>query len=269
MQKISESVYVETGYDGCNVGFVVTSEGIVMIDTPMAPRDAIDWRNRIAGHGRVRYLINTEPHGDHFSGNYFFEGIIIGHEGTREAILGSPVERFRDMLRQISTESEPLEAGFCFRAPEITLSQGLTLHLGAHTFRLINMPGHTPYEVAVYIPEEKTVFTSDNIFHETMPFMQQALPFAWLKSLEALEQLEADYLVPGHGGVCDRSYLPRMADTIQDWINAVTETMVKGLSVEQAQAELSFADRYPSEDRERLLGVQLMNVTRLYEALAG
>ena len=79
MEKISDNVYVETGFDGCNVGFVVTEGGVVMIDTPQIPSDAMDWREVIKKHGPVRYLINTEPHIDHFTGNTFFEGTIIGH----------------------------------------------------------------------------------------------------------------------------------------------------------------------------------------------
>jgi len=71
MQRISDSVFVETGFRGCNVGFVVTKEGVVVIDTPMVPREAIKWREEIARHGPIRYVINTEPHGDHFTGNFF------------------------------------------------------------------------------------------------------------------------------------------------------------------------------------------------------
>jgi len=37
MQKITEHIYVETAFRGCNVGFVVTEAGIVMIDTPQMP----------------------------------------------------------------------------------------------------------------------------------------------------------------------------------------------------------------------------------------
>ena len=36
MQKISNNAYAETGFQGCNPGFVVTSEGVVMIDSPGA-----------------------------------------------------------------------------------------------------------------------------------------------------------------------------------------------------------------------------------------
>lgn len=52
MQKITDSLYVETGYEGCNVGFVVTEDGIVMIDTPMSPRDAVDWREKYGARSR-------------------------------------------------------------------------------------------------------------------------------------------------------------------------------------------------------------------------
>ena len=73
MQKISDNVYTETELPGCVHGFVVTKEGVVMIDTPQTPTDAVRWRDEIAKHGTVRYLINTEPHEDHFRGNHFFE----------------------------------------------------------------------------------------------------------------------------------------------------------------------------------------------------
>ena len=66
MQQITDNVFAETGFRGCNPSFVVTSEGVVMIDTPQMPVDAVKWHDEIARHGPVRYLINTEPHGDHF-----------------------------------------------------------------------------------------------------------------------------------------------------------------------------------------------------------
>ena len=37
MQKITSNVYAETGFTGCNPGFVVTKEGVVLIDTPQMP----------------------------------------------------------------------------------------------------------------------------------------------------------------------------------------------------------------------------------------
>jgi len=195
MEKISDNVYAETGFRGCNPGFVVTSEGVVMIDTPQMPADAVGWRDEIAKHGTVRYLINTEPHGDHFTGNYFFEGTVVAHEGTRQAIMASAanVEQARERFKQANPELAPVLEGFTYRIPTITLSQELTIYVGDHTFKLTNMPGHTPYQVAVFIPEEKVVFTSDNIFYKVQTFLQQAVPFEWLESLNKLQELEAAY----------------------------------------------------------------------------
>jgi cyclase len=269
MQKISKNVYAETGFRGCNVGFVITGEGVVMIDTPMMPVDALKWREEVSKHGKVLYLINTEPHGDHFTGNHFFEGTVVAHEGTRKAVMAASVEQLKERLRQASPESLPLLEGFSYRPPTITFAQQMTLYVGGHTFQLINLPGHTPYQVAVFIPEEKVVFTSDNIFCRVQAWLHEALPYEWLDSLKKLEQLEAEVLVPGHGEVCDRSYIKEMSAFIQEWIVAVSKAIKQGMSLEEAQERVSLLDRYPMQPGNEAMApfVQRMNVARLYQVL--
>ena len=63
---------MSTGSNG--FAWVVTREGVVVIDTPLVPSDAIKWCQEITKFGPIRYVINTEPHMDHFSGNYFLGG---------------------------------------------------------------------------------------------------------------------------------------------------------------------------------------------------
>ena len=64
MKQITENVFIEDQYSvppnyrGCNSGFVTTSEGIVMIDTPMMPTDAIKLRHTITKKGKIKYIIN-------------------------------------------------------------------------------------------------------------------------------------------------------------------------------------------------------------------
>jgi len=269
MEKITDNVYAETGFRGCNPGFVVTREGVVMIDTPQMPADAIKWRDEIAKYGPIRYLINTEPHGDHFAGNYFFEGTVVAHEGTREAILAASVEQLKERIQQTAPDSLALVKDYSYRPPTVTLTQRLTLYVGDHTFQLISIPGHSPYQVAVYIPEERVVFTSDNVFYKVQAWLHQALPYEWLDSLKLLQELEADVLVPGHGRLCDRSYIPEMSAFIQDWIDVVAEAVKQGMSLEEAQDTISLLDRYPMEAGSEPMGpqVQRMNVARLYEVL--
>lgn len=269
MQKITANVYAETGFRGCNPGFVVTREGVVLIDTPQMPADAVAWRKEVAKRGAVRYVLFTEPHGDHFSGAHFFPGTVIGHEGTRQAMLAASASQFIDRMKERAPESLPLLEGFRFRPPEITFTEKLSLHVGDHTFQLIHMPGHTPYQSAVYIPEEKVIFTSDNVFGRVQAWLVQSVPFEWLESLKRLQALGDNTLVPGHGSICDSGYLPEMSAFIQDWIDAVNGAISRGLSLEEAQRQVSLLDRYPMEPGSEAMAqmVQTGNVARLYEVL--
>lgn len=266
MEKISVNAYVQPAARGCNHSFVATSEGVVMIDTPMFPDDAAKWGEEIARFGHVRYLINTEPHGDHTSGNCFFEGVGVAQEGTRKAILASTVEQYGEMLKRMGGPDSVVPPGFKYRAPAITFSEKLTLYLGDHTFELVHMPGHSPFQLYVFVPQEGVVFTSDNVTNATPPFMHQALPFDWLNSLREMQKLEADKFVPGHGPVCGKSHLATMINIIQAAIDNVTSAKKRGMSLEEAQREIKlYGDHFPQN--ERLTMVQKMGIARLYEVL--
>jgi len=81
MEKVTENVYAETKLRGCNPGYVVTSDGVVVIDTPQLPTYAVKMREEVEKRGPIRYIINTEHHIDHIFGNYYFKGagVVISH----------------------------------------------------------------------------------------------------------------------------------------------------------------------------------------------
>ncbi|MDD5190160.1 MAG: MBL fold metallo-hydrolase [Dehalococcoidales bacterium] len=266
MKKIAKNVYAETNYRGCNPGFVVTSAGVVMIDTPQMPTDAVKWREIIAKHGSVKYVINTEPHGDHYTGNYYFKGTVVAHEGTRQAILASNIDQMKERMRKTAPAEYALMKRFRFRPPTITLTKEMTLYVGDHTFKLINLPGHTPYQVAVYIPEEKTIFTSDNVFYKVPPWFQQAMPYEWLESLKRMEDMEIEVVVPGHGEVCDAGYFPEMRACVQEWVDTVNDTIKQGLALEEAINKVTILDRYQLDPEMRKMLLRF-NVGRLYQVL--
>jgi cyclase len=266
MNQVTKNVYVETGYRGCNPGFVVTSEGVVMIDTPQIPRDALAYREIVQKHGKPVYLINTEPHGDHFTGNFFFDAVCVAHQGTREAIMQTQLEALKDRIKLLDPGFESQLGNYRIKLPTITFDQSMRLYVGDHTFELIHLPGHTASETAVFIPEERTVFTGDNIFNQVQAFLHEAWPKEWLDSLEVLKNLDADHYIPGHGEVCTKAYLDEQADFIKEWIIAVKEAVKKGWTLEEAQKRISFLDRYPMGQGLEAFGPELqkMNVARLY-----
>jgi cyclase len=267
MKRITDNVYVESERSVCNTSFVVTKEGVVVIDTPMVPANAKKWAEEASKFGPIRYVINTEPHGDHISGNCYMGGTLIAHEGTREAILAAKVDDIKGMLRMMAPDSPSLDKDFRYRPPDITFSHRLTLYLGNHTFHLTNMPGHSPHQVAVYVPEERVVFTSDNVV-TGMPFFRQALPKEWLKSLKEYQKLDVDIVVPGHGNVSDKSYFKQMYNTVKACMDAVEAAIARGMSLQEAREKVTLAEVFPNMPRdERTVSTIRMNVERLYEVL--
>ena len=248
MQQLTANVYAETQIRGCNHGFVVTAEGVVMIDSPQKPSDALKLKAEIARHGELRYIINTEPHGDHWTGNAYFDAPVIAHAGVRQRILDTDLTEHVARVAGMGPEEPPLLENYAPNAPVVTFRDGMTLHLGDHTFQMISMPGHTLYQAAILIKEEGVAFTSDNIFHKVQTYIQEANPDQWLRALESLRGLEEEVFVPGHGRLCDKGYLDEQGEYILEWKEYARQAVERGMTRAEAVANLTaLTDRYPMD----------------------
>lgn len=272
MQQLTSNVFVETGVKGCNFGYVTTADGIVMIDSPHKPSDAMKLKAEIARRGELRYIINTEPHGDHWTGNAFFDVPVIAHEGVRTRILNTDMQQHLARVASFGPEEPKLLEGYRPNAPVITFQTGMTTHVGDHTFEMIHMPGHTLYQAAILIKEEGVVFTSDNIFHKVQTFIQEANPDQWLQALESLRRLDEEIFVPGHGEVCNKGYLDEQGSYILEWKAYVQNALDKGISKDEAVDKLTaMTERYPMDVglEGQAPRVMRMNVSNLYDYLTG
>ncbi|HEX2826997.1 MAG TPA: MBL fold metallo-hydrolase [Burkholderiales bacterium] len=273
MQQLTKNVFVETGIRGCNHGFVTTSDGIVMIDSPHKPSDALKLKAEIARHGgNLRYIINTEPHGDHWTGNAFFDVPVIAHEGVRRRIQETDMAEHVTRVATFGPDEPALLHDYRPNAPVITFREGMKLHVGDHTFEMIHMPGHTMYQAAICIKQEGVAFTSDNIFHKCHTWLQEANPDLWLVALENLRKLPEEVFVPGHGAVCGKEYLDEQASFIEEWKDYVGAAISRGMSKNDAIERLTdLTDRYPMDVGQDGMapGVMKRNVANLYDYLTG
>ena len=245
MQQITSNVFVETGLGASSLGLVTTMEGIVLIDTPMNPSEAVKWRRDAEKMGKIRYFINTEEHVDHVSGDYFFPGVCISHEETRKNLAKASLAQFIERLKRGDPSGAPLIENYQIRLADITFAKNLDLYLGGLTFKLFHLPGHVPGGVGIYIPEERIVFTGDIIFHKVKTWLQEAVPDEWLDSLKRIEGLDVDFIVPGHGSLCKKDYVKEQAAIVREWSILVRSAFERGLSEEEAQSQISCKDPYP------------------------
>src|SRR6266850_4771494 len=271
MQQLTSNVFAETHIRGCNHGFVTTSDGIVMIDSPHKPSDALKLKAEIARRGgQLRYIINTEPHGDHWTGNAFFDVPVVAHEGVRSRILGTDLAAHVARVASFGPDEPKFLENYKANAPVITFQSEMTLHVGNHTFHMIHMPGHTPYQAAVVVEEDGVVFTSDNIFCKVQTWLQEANPDHWMKALASLRALREETFVPGHGPVCDKRYLDEQGSFISEWVEYVRGGIERGMNKEACIANLTaLTDRYPMDVGQDGMAprVMQMNVANLYDYL--
>jgi cyclase len=258
MKQVTKNVFVETDFGGCNPGFIKTTEGLVLIDSPHRPTDGMDYRRELEKYGEAKYLINTEPHGDHISSNFLFNVVFVAQEGTRERMANEVyLKRVKQQLSIVDPDFSHNLKDYRVPLARITFSDTMTLYIGKHTIRLLHLPGHTASETAVFIPEENAVFTGDNIFHNTNTFMHEALPSKWLASLEKLKALDTKYYIPGHGDVCGKDYLDEQMSAVKEWIETIQEALGKGWSLEETQERISFLDRYSMEEEMKIRAKEL------------
>lgn len=277
MRRVSQNAHAEIYTWGCNPGFITTSDGVVMIDTPQQPIDAVRWREQLEEHGPIRHLINTEPHGDHIMGNAYFPGVeVIGQEGMQARYADAVPQMSSDERLKNMTENDPDSVwllnhpSYPPNPPTRLFADELTLEVGETTLRCLHLPGHTKPQTAVLLAAEGVVYTGDNIFSRCKSFIQEADPWEWLAALDRIGELEVDVIVPGHGEPVDKSYLQEQAEVIEGWVEAVGEFVRRGLTEEEALREPApRVDPYPIGQRLFAWSdrVDRMNVTNLYRRI--
>ena len=220
-QQLAPGVFINTHYRGCTPGFVHTEEGIVLIDAPLIPRQATDWRSQIEEEypgEPFLYMINTDHHRGHSLGNQFFLPVkVMAHERAHKEMSGY-TENFKDRVRNSFKREPEIQSqlsNIIIVPPDVTFTHKARLLFGSRTIEVIFVGGHTPATSIVWLPEEKICFVGDILWVDQHPYMAQGNTVEWLQALELIRGLGADSLVPGHGPVCKADATYRVAEYIE------------------------------------------------------
>jgi len=188
-----------------NAGFVVTPAGVVVIDALGSPALAL----RLLAEIRkvtpkpVTHVILTHYHADHIYGLQVFKdagATVIAHRGARE-YLASDTAQLR--LQASRTELAPwIDDKTRLVTPDEWIDGPRELAVGGTTLRILPVgPSHTAEDLVVWLPREKVLFAGDLVFRGRIPFVGQANSRHWIVALDQILALDADVLVPGHGGL--------------------------------------------------------------------
>jgi glyoxylase-like metal-dependent hydrolase (beta-lactamase superfamily II) len=171
--------------------FLTTREGVVLVDAPPTIGHnllrAIAEVTRTNGMpDKVTHLIYSHFHADHIGASSIFgkDVVRIGHTETRRLLLLD-----RDLNRP---------------APTVTFEDRYVLKVGGERLELAyHGPNHSPDNIFVYAPAQRTLMVVDVLFPGWVPFknlaVSQDIP-AWIKAHDVTMAYPWQTLVGGHVG---------------------------------------------------------------------
>ena len=217
LQQVAENVYAVVGPYGnrtpqnlgnnATFGFVVTGEGVVLVDSGGSYQgaSAIAAVIKQVTDQPVRVVINSGGQDHRWLGNGYFK-----ERGARiiasQAAIDDQRARLQDQMFMLGNlvGDKGLTGTEAVYADE-TFDDKLSFSLGGTSFELRKVgPAHTPGDSLVWLPQQRVVFSGDVVYVGRMlGVMSHSSSRHWIEAFEAMAALQPAMVVPGHGPAVD------------------------------------------------------------------
>jgi len=275
-EKVTDNVYAIIGplgqrskdNDGLNnnEGFVVTDDGVILIDSGASYLSAERLANAVAEvtPKPIKWVLNTGSQDHRWLGNAYFsakgaETIAMARTAATQAkSAAQQLDSLKGFLgeRLKGTKAEPAKRQLKGDKASITL--------GGVEFQFFYTDTHFPGDTMIWLPSQNVVFTGDLVFVDRVFAL---LPWSSVKhgqaAFHAMEALKPKYIVPGHGGVTDLVKAKRECGDYYDFLN---DTI--GAAAEEMEPMEEVINRYSKLPAFELLGhfdeLHRTNMNRTY-----
>jgi glyoxylase-like metal-dependent hydrolase (beta-lactamase superfamily II) len=245
--EVAPGLYFQYHHQESNNAWLVTDDGVLVIDTRQHPQRAEELLATIRKTtGKpIRYVINTHAHGDHYFGNAVFKregATFIAHRDTQrmmQAHHGVEMKRRTGYFAQ--TKFDP--AAVQLVLPDVTFDSRLTLNLGGRTVELLYWgAGQNPGDTLVYFPREKVLFSGGPFSKNSWPNPQFTPSIAnWVALLHKIAAMDVDKYLGGHGDIGAKQDVLNEAQMLSDFDAGMRDAVKKGLRPEAIHHSAPFA----------------------------
>lgn len=277
VEEVSTNIYVHhgvhediaEGYHGdiCNIGFIVGTKGVAVVDTGGSLKVGLQLREAIRKITPlpILYVINTHVHPDHIFGNAAFiqdQPVFIGH-----VKLGDAMERRKEAYMRISNAWLGADfAGSEIIKPTQPVQDHMEFDLGERKLIVTAYPtSHTNTDITVWDSKTKTLWSGDLLFVERTPSIDGDIK-GWIASIDQLKATDTQQVIPGHGAIAKdwKTALGNEQRYLKVLLNDVRNSIKNGEVMEKAMdtAARSEKDKWTLFDI-----VNRRNVNNIYPAL--
>ncbi|MBI4937863.1 MAG: quinoprotein relay system zinc metallohydrolase 2 [Nitrosomonadales bacterium] len=229
---------INAGYGGdiCNIGFIIGSKGVAVIDSGGSPKIGAQLREAIrkVTDLPILFVINTHVHPDHVFGNAAFKKdnpTFVGHENLAAGMEQRKEVYLRNQAEWVGADA----AGSELIPPALQIGGAQSIDLGGRTLLLTAYaPAHSHSDLTVFDTATATLWTGDLLFVERTPSMDGNLQ-GWLQAIAQLRAIPAERAIPGHGPVVQEWH--GALDNVQRYLTTLLEdvraAIRQGLGLQQ------------------------------------
>jgi len=186
-----------------NLSFIVTSDGVVVINSGASDRLAAAMHHEIKAvtDKPVVLVINENGQGHAMLGNGYWRDLGIDVLAHVDAVAETK-ENGDFILQRMQSYNKDAAGDTRIEHANLTFDDQYDISLGGVDIQILHLgPAHDPGDVQVWIPEWQIMLTGDIAFHERMlPVFIHTCTRCWIETwTNRLEPLNPTYIVPGHG----------------------------------------------------------------------
>ena len=243
LQKVTKDVYAIVGELGnrtqenlgnnATFGFVVTNDGVVLIDSggTYEGAKAINAMIKTVTDKPVVKVINTGGQDHRWLGNDYYskQGAEII---ASEVAVNDQEARVKDQLFMLGMLVG--EAAVKLTNPvyaKTTFKESFSFSMGGIKFEIhFKGQAHTPGDSFVWLPQKSVMFTGDIVYTERLlGVMGHSNSKSWVDVYQSMAAFQPTHIVPGHGHATDLSQAKRYSyDYLVDLRKAVSAFMDNG-----------------------------------------
>ena len=258
-----------------NPGFVVTNDGVVVIDPgsslyigQMVLRQIKKITNK-----PVTHVLNTHVHGDHWLGNQAFseaypEVLIMAHPKMISKAKNGEAERWLTLMKRVTNGATE---GTKAVLPAKAIHTNFRFGTGGITFEIFASDiAHSGTDIMIHVVEESVVFTGDNVLNGRIASMDEATFAGNIKACDTALHIKATHYVPGHGNSSDSSIVSQFKRYLDTIYTQATIYYDQGLSDFEMKPKIvaKLTDFKDWSDFDQLVGKHISLATLEAEAEA-
>lgn len=274
-KKLADGVYAYVGKrNDANALVVVTSQGVVLVDTGNNPPDtrAIQADIKAVTNQPVRFIVVSQNHGDHVGGIPYFAppATVIAQERVAENWARLKPYQIAAWRKRFPERTAALR-GVNPLDTVVTFGNHMHLHLGGRDIDLLYVEDrYNPGDVAVWLPKEGVLHGGFAGYIQRHPDIRadysHGTTAGILKQLDALIPLKPKILIPAHGPLGGARDLQVLKDYLVLARQKVRTMMDKGMPLPAIEKAFDMHE-YKDWDRTEHLSWTAATIYREFKGL--